>query len=795
MKKAVSLILALALVLSLAPATAHAASAAYGNEVWLQDTVLHEGVTLSDNIYWSTYYSQLRHEYYLTYTPGQQVRAVTAYGASVCDRITASTAAQTYEAQGYRVVGAINGDFYDTATGYPLGLLVSGGEILSGSSNYYAVGFRADGSAVMGSPNLQITATTRGQTLSLAAINKPRVENGGVTMLTYDFRTDHTTGTTTAGVSVLATILSGTATIGGQMMLQVNQVVEDTSALTIGENQVVLTTALTGYTQGLTTLRSMVPGETFTVSFTANPEWTGVTEAVGAMYLLVNNGTAIQGGFPSGNAPRTAVGLKANGEVVLYTVDGRQTGYSMGSSMNVLAQRMAELGCVTAICMDGGGSTTMVSATPDSTVSQLINSPSDGSQRRVSNHLLLLAEIEGDDRPDHIYLSADAPVVLPGHTVSLSANLVDGDYLPIWDEEVELTATAGEIVDGDFVAPQESGLVTITAYWEDMSASVDVLVVDTPDEMTVLWDGSETTSVTMVPGDTAEIDVSVLYNHLELETDPSDFTYTIDPALGTISADGVVTTNYTEGSGTVTVSKGNMTVSIQLTLDADSPFVDTDGHWGVTFMASLYHQGILTGVEVDGQLYAYPDNGVTRAEFAVLLARYLGIDTAQYASTGVPFADMDQVDAWAADAVRAMYTLGIVGGVTLNDGTVVFQPQSTLTRADAVTMLGRSLERNGELPEVIDASAAAEIPPVEEDDQVATGADAPMEGYEPDLPDNTPAVVDLSQFADAGEIPDYALPYFRALIYLDVIGGSDGRLDPYGTMTRAAICKVLATMP
>lgn len=88
--------------------------------------------------------------------------AAAAYGASVCDRITAATAAQTYEAEGYRVVGAINGDFYDTATGYPLGLLVSEGEILSGSSNYYAVGFRSDGSAVMGSPNLQITLTSRG---------------------------------------------------------------------------------------------------------------------------------------------------------------------------------------------------------------------------------------------------------------------------------------------------------------------------------------------------------------------------------------------------------------------------------------------------------------------------------------------------------------------------------------------------------------------------------------------------------------------------------------------------------
>ena len=61
MKRALSLILAVALVLALAPVTALATSEAYGNEVWLQDTALHDGVTLSDNIYWSTYYSQLRH--------------------------------------------------------------------------------------------------------------------------------------------------------------------------------------------------------------------------------------------------------------------------------------------------------------------------------------------------------------------------------------------------------------------------------------------------------------------------------------------------------------------------------------------------------------------------------------------------------------------------------------------------------------------------------------------------------------------------------------------------------------
>ena len=51
-------------------------------------------------------------------------------------------AAEYYEQQGYRVVGAINGDFYDTSSGYPLGMLISNGQLLSGSGNYYAVGFR-----------------------------------------------------------------------------------------------------------------------------------------------------------------------------------------------------------------------------------------------------------------------------------------------------------------------------------------------------------------------------------------------------------------------------------------------------------------------------------------------------------------------------------------------------------------------------------------------------------------------------------------------------------------------------
>jgi hypothetical protein len=54
---------------------------------------------------------------------------------------------------------------------------------------------------------------------------------------------------------------------------------------------------------------------------------------------------------------------------------------------------------------------------------------------------------------------------------------------------------------------------------------------------------------------------------------------------------------------------------------------------------------------------------------------------------------------------------------------------------------------------------------------------------------------DLSQFSDAARIPDYALEYFQTMVSLGVVSGSYGKLDPYGSMTRAAICKVLTLLP
>ena len=873
MKRALSLVLSLALALALLPASARAASSAYGSDVWLRDTPLQEGVTYSENIFWSGSYDKPRHEYFFTYTPGiggnlpsawgnptqfpssdagqppswvlpgqdggndagsdgnsygdsyndpyqdpygglaAGVRPVASYGASVCGRSTVGDAVKKYESQGYRVVGAINGDFYDTSTGYPLGILVSDGELLSGSSEYYAVGFRADGSAVMGSPKLSITASATGRSAKLASLNKPRVSKAGVTMLTYDYRDDHSTGSSVAsdGVNVLATVAGGRAAIGGELYLQVTEVTEDAQVRTLAENQVLLTADVNGYTEGVAFLRSLTPGEVVTISFTTpDPSWSQVTEAIGAYYSLVENGVA-KSDFEVSAAPRTAVGVKANGEVVFYALDGRQNTVSMGASLGVLAQRMVELGCVTALCLDGGGSTTAAAALPDASSAKLLNSPSDKAQRKVTNHLVLLAPGGVTGEPAGVYLSAAAPAVLAGHTVKLAANVTDSHYYPM---SLPLTyyATAGEVVDGLFTAPQQGGLVTVTAAYEGFSAQRDILVVNAPSSMSLrAADGAS--SVSVIAGNTVQMKVSASYNHRSLEIFPEDVNWSVDPKLGTIDEHGLFTASNQAGTGTITATRGGVWTDIPVTVEANHPFSDLKNHWAEAYMGQLYQQKVLTGEAAeDGKLYAYPERSLSRAEFSVLLARYLGIDMAEYAGTDTPFKDLQGVESWAGGAIRAMYSRGIVNGV---DATH-FDPQAPLERAQAAAMLGRALGLTeapeegtpGEAPGTeAEPDAGPDLgPEPEPGGEEAPPADTELPGWLVSRPSGGGVEVTkhllaasglplgFDEYPDADRVPEYALSYFRILVNKGALDGRDGKLQPSAAITRAEICKALVVI-
>jgi len=85
----------------------------------------------------------------------------------------------------------------------------------------------------------------------------------------------------------------------------------------------------------------------------------------------------------NGRAPRTALGLKRDGTLMLFVVDGRSED-SVGMTLNDLAEYMLKLGAYDAVNFDGGGSSEMCIK------GKIMNRPSDGRERRISMGLGLV---------------------------------------------------------------------------------------------------------------------------------------------------------------------------------------------------------------------------------------------------------------------------------------------------------------------------------------------------------------------------------------------------------------------
>lgn len=82
--------------------------------------------------------------------------------------------------------------------------------------------------------------------------------------------------------------------------------------------------------------------------------------------------------------PRTCIGQKADGKIVLIVVQGRTTN-NAGMTAQELAQTMLDLGCINAFNLDGGGSSEMI--VNISGVQKIVNQPTDGRERAVGTGL------------------------------------------------------------------------------------------------------------------------------------------------------------------------------------------------------------------------------------------------------------------------------------------------------------------------------------------------------------------------------------------------------------------------
>ena len=181
-----------------------------------------------------------------------------------------------------------------------------------------------------------------------------------------------------------------------------------------------------------------------------------VQEAIATFGDLIRDGkiVAAEGGDRAG---RTAIGITATGKVVFMVLDGRQGALSAGGNMREIAQIMLEAGCVTAVNLDGGGSTTYVAREPGATELSVVNSPSDGAARSVSTSLLMVSTAPDSTAFDRAVIDSEYAyfTVGSGDTFTATAVGATGNVVDM-PEGVEWAVSNEEIgsitADGVFTA-------------------------------------------------------------------------------------------------------------------------------------------------------------------------------------------------------------------------------------------------------------------------------------------------------------------------------------------------------
>jgi len=277
----------------------------------------------------------------------------------------------------------VNGDYFSLADGRPSGILLRDGVLATPpNSSRSSAGVTLDGLLDVRQVRFLGTWRGTGQRRALNFLNKAPGTNG-ISLFTPDW------GPATprlAGSFAVVLAPFSSATPNADLPVPVTTTSQN-GPVTIGPGMAVLVARGAAATK---LQAEAQPRTTVTLRLILQPDWSTVADAIGGGPVLVRDGAPV---YRSNEAfttsqlvprgPRSAVGQRADGSVLLVTTDGRQPGYSVGMTNFELAQTLVRLGAVRGMALDGGGSATLAF---EGTV---LNSPSDGKERAISTALML----------------------------------------------------------------------------------------------------------------------------------------------------------------------------------------------------------------------------------------------------------------------------------------------------------------------------------------------------------------------------------------------------------------------
>lgn len=277
---------------------------------------------------------------------------------------------------------AVNGMFYEDF-GLPMGMVIHDNiPVLSYDIGTPSVVFDEDGSCQIIDMDMKLFAVGESVEIELFGVNG-RVPNGswGVFTSLYGsttrIRRDSTNYLITDGI--------------------VTEIISTNSPVTVKESDYVLSYAGFDYTFNIGD-KVAIEMDTFIEENERNiaegieGDSLDVEEAFQTGGWLVYDGENVANeyetfvGYTTAAQPRTLVGLKGDGTLLLVVVDGRDSDRSMGLSGKEAAELMIDKGCVSAAYLDGGASSTMVIE------GNVVNKPSGDGERAIAHSILIYVD-------------------------------------------------------------------------------------------------------------------------------------------------------------------------------------------------------------------------------------------------------------------------------------------------------------------------------------------------------------------------------------------------------------------
>ncbi len=282
--------------------------------------------------------------------------------------------------------------------------------------------------------------------------------------------------------------------------------------------------------------------------------WEDTVIPISSGYIVKDGVNQQKAAHKNDPAPRSVVGITADGQVVMMENDGRQSPFSAGMNMYECAEVMIAAGCVWAANCDGGGSSTFVSQRPGEDL-KVNNSPSDGGLRPSTSGICFISTAPSDGTFYKAHISADSEYYTPNSAVQFKAIGTD-----MTGNEAEIPAEAywqlsdasyGTISNGLFVSNGKEGQVTAQLIYNDEvvgEATVTIVIPDIAFRNETIVIGYGDSMVLPIEVTTNEGRNTVAYS-------AGDIIYTLsDNGLGTIVGDEFTACNITSGlkEGTIT---------------------------------------------------------------------------------------------------------------------------------------------------------------------------------------------------------------------------------------------------